>query len=145
MRGNLKTQYVVERVLPDRARMIQTGPSGLRAETVIIRDRLFLNQAGKWHSFPLPIQAPPGSIPSMADLFSQGASNIAEHTPQRRDSRLIRVFTADIKWTVGQGNNEGKMEVSVDDHAALPAIAAVGKNTSWGTDIESRNVLFLPR
>jgi FkbM family methyltransferase len=29
--------------------------------------------------------------------------------------------------------------------AALPAIAALGKNTSWGTDIETRNVLFLPR
>ena len=29
--------------------------------------------------------------------------------------------------------------------AALPAIAALGKNTSWGTDIESRNILFLPR
>ncbi|HEY0223333.1 MAG TPA: FkbM family methyltransferase [Pseudolabrys sp.] len=29
--------------------------------------------------------------------------------------------------------------------AALPVIAALGKNTSWGTDIESRNVLFLPR
>src|SRR5882672_1791679 len=28
--------------------------------------------------------------------------------------------------------------------AALPAILALGKNTSWGTDIESRNVLFLP-
>jgi FkbM family methyltransferase len=28
---------------------------------------------------------------------------------------------------------------------ALPAIEALGKNTSWGTDIESRNVLFLPR
>lgn len=28
--------------------------------------------------------------------------------------------------------------------AALPAIAALGKNTSWGTQIESRNVLFLP-
>ena len=29
--------------------------------------------------------------------------------------------------------------------AALPAIAALGKNTSWGTEIETRNVLFLPR
>ena len=29
--------------------------------------------------------------------------------------------------------------------AALSAIAALGKNTSWGTHIESRNVLFLPR
>jgi FkbM family methyltransferase len=29
--------------------------------------------------------------------------------------------------------------------AALPVIIALGKNTSWGTDIESRNVLFLPR
>ena len=29
--------------------------------------------------------------------------------------------------------------------AALPTIAALGKNTSWGTEIESRNVLFLPR
>jgi FkbM family methyltransferase len=29
--------------------------------------------------------------------------------------------------------------------AALPVIAALGKNTTWGTDIESRNVLFLPR
>jgi hypothetical protein len=29
--------------------------------------------------------------------------------------------------------------------AALPAIAALGKNTRWGTEIESRNVLFLPR
>ena len=29
--------------------------------------------------------------------------------------------------------------------AALPVIAALGKNTSWGTDIESRNVLFVPR
>jgi len=28
---------------------------------------------------------------------------------------------------------------------ALPAIAALGKNTTWGTEIESRNVLFLPR
>ena len=28
---------------------------------------------------------------------------------------------------------------------ALPAIKALGKNTSWGTDIETRNVLFLPR
>jgi FkbM family methyltransferase len=29
--------------------------------------------------------------------------------------------------------------------AALTAIAALGKNTSWGTNIESRNVFFLPR
>jgi FkbM family methyltransferase len=29
--------------------------------------------------------------------------------------------------------------------AALPAILALGKNSSWGTEIESRNVLFLPR
>lgn len=29
--------------------------------------------------------------------------------------------------------------------AALPAIAALGANSSWGTEIESRNVLFLPR
>lgn len=29
--------------------------------------------------------------------------------------------------------------------AALPAIVALGKNSSWGTDIETRNVLFLPR
>jgi len=29
--------------------------------------------------------------------------------------------------------------------AALPTIARLGTNTSWGTDIESRNVLFLPR
>jgi FkbM family methyltransferase len=29
--------------------------------------------------------------------------------------------------------------------AALPAIAALGKNTNWGTDIESRNILFVPR
>jgi FkbM family methyltransferase len=29
--------------------------------------------------------------------------------------------------------------------AALPAIAALGKNTSWGTEIETRNVLFVPR
>ena len=28
--------------------------------------------------------------------------------------------------------------------AALPAIKALGKNTSWGSDIETRNVLFLP-
>jgi FkbM family methyltransferase len=28
---------------------------------------------------------------------------------------------------------------------ALPAIAALRKNTTWGTDIETRNVLFLPR
>ncbi len=26
----------------------------------------------------------------------------------------------------------------------LPTIAALGKNTSWGTEIETRNVLFLP-
>jgi FkbM family methyltransferase len=29
--------------------------------------------------------------------------------------------------------------------AALPVIVALGKNTTWGTDIETRNVLFLPR
>jgi FkbM family methyltransferase len=29
--------------------------------------------------------------------------------------------------------------------AALPTIASLGKNTSWGTEIESRNVLFVPR
>jgi FkbM family methyltransferase len=28
---------------------------------------------------------------------------------------------------------------------ALPTIAALGKNTTWGTQIESRNVLFLPQ
>jgi hypothetical protein len=28
---------------------------------------------------------------------------------------------------------------------ALPAIKALGKNTSWGTEIETRNVLFLPK
>ena len=28
---------------------------------------------------------------------------------------------------------------------ALPTIAALGKNTTWGTQIESRNVLFLPK
>src|SRR5260370_308308 len=28
---------------------------------------------------------------------------------------------------------------------ALPTIAALGKNASWGSEIESRNVLFLPR
>ncbi len=29
--------------------------------------------------------------------------------------------------------------------AALPAIAALGKNTSWGSEIETRNVLFVPK
>jgi FkbM family methyltransferase len=29
--------------------------------------------------------------------------------------------------------------------AALPAISALGKNTSWGSEIESRNVLFSPQ
>jgi FkbM family methyltransferase len=29
--------------------------------------------------------------------------------------------------------------------AALPVIAALGKNTTWGTEIETRNVLFVPR
>ena len=29
--------------------------------------------------------------------------------------------------------------------AALPAISALGKNTSCGSEIESRNVLFLPQ
>jgi FkbM family methyltransferase len=29
--------------------------------------------------------------------------------------------------------------------AALAAIAALGKNTTWGTEIETRNVLFVPR
>jgi FkbM family methyltransferase len=29
--------------------------------------------------------------------------------------------------------------------AALPVITSLGKNTSWGTNIESRNVLFVPR
>jgi FkbM family methyltransferase len=29
--------------------------------------------------------------------------------------------------------------------AALPTIASLGKNTTWGTEIESRNVLFMPR
>jgi FkbM family methyltransferase len=29
--------------------------------------------------------------------------------------------------------------------AALPAIKALGKNTTWGSELESRNVLFLPR
>jgi FkbM family methyltransferase len=29
--------------------------------------------------------------------------------------------------------------------AALPAICALGKNTSWETNVASRNVLFLPR
>ena len=28
---------------------------------------------------------------------------------------------------------------------ALPTIASLGKNTTWGTEFESRNVLFLPR
>ena len=28
---------------------------------------------------------------------------------------------------------------------ALPAIAALGKNTTWGTDIDTRNVLFMAR
>lgn len=28
---------------------------------------------------------------------------------------------------------------------ALPAIAALGKNTTWGTEIETRNVLFTPK
>lgn len=28
---------------------------------------------------------------------------------------------------------------------ALPAIARLGKNTTWGTEIETRNVLFTPR
>src|SRR5712691_5056246 len=29
--------------------------------------------------------------------------------------------------------------------AALPAIVALGRNTSWGSEIETRNVLFRPR
>ena len=28
---------------------------------------------------------------------------------------------------------------------ALPAIAALGKNTTWGSDIATRNVLFTPK
>ena len=28
---------------------------------------------------------------------------------------------------------------------ALPIIARLGKNTTWGTEFESRNVTFLPR
>jgi FkbM family methyltransferase len=32
-----------------------------------------------------------------------------------------------------------------DKRPALPVIASLGKNTTWGTAIETRNVIFLPR
>jgi hypothetical protein len=120
VRGNVKTQYVVERVLPDRAHIVHTSVTGVRTETVIVRDRVFLKSGGKWQSSPLPVQAPRGSLPSMATLMAQGASNIVEQQPQRREGRLTRIFTAELKWTAGQGSNQGRMEIAVDEAARLP-------------------------
>jgi hypothetical protein len=126
VRGNLETRYVIERVLPDRAHMIQTNSAGLQSETYVIRDRLFLKMNGKWQQSVVPIQAPKGSIPTMADLFSNGAKNVVEHEPQTRDGRQLRVFTAEISLPAAQGKNEGAMEISVDAAAKLPTVSFKG-------------------
>jgi hypothetical protein len=51
-------------------------------------------------------------------------------------------------YTAAIGESFGYRAVTLhrgETIAALPTIVALGKNTTWGTQIETRNVLFLPQ
>ena len=117
-RRDKSTDYLIERVLPDRIHMrIRGGPAD--QEVYVIGPRMFVLVDGTWREGPTPTG---GRLPvSMTAFVGDRLAGAREETTD--DQRgTTRVFVVDgFDWQAGTGKNVGSLVIEIDVARQLPS------------------------
>lgn len=120
-RGNRETQYIIERVLPDRLHLQVRGDVS-EQELYIVGERMYYMVEGAWQVSSLPAQG--YRIPSIVVLFTEHLGQINEGEPEMLDGVAQRLFSGVIAWYAAPGRNEGTIDIVVDSETNLPQMVS---------------------
>ena len=113
-RNGATRRYVVERVQPDRLRLVRNDGQ-VTDEVVIIGKTMFVRGPRGFQRSPVTT-SPLTLVPSAADLLATGLSNVVEQVP----AGGARIFVGDIQWSNGGERNKGQLLMAVDTVTGLP-------------------------
>ncbi len=110
---NAVNVYVVERVKPDRLRIV-LNPDQSAGEIVLIGATTYWRGPAGWKR--IPSARAPAVVPSVTGLFSTGLTDFTEQTA----SASRRNFTGHMAWSNGGEPNLGQLTIAVNIASNLP-------------------------
>lgn len=116
-RGPDETHYVIERVLPDRVRIVTRGTRG-EGEIVVIGSRMYQKTDGSWRTTSAAV--PVDLLPSPVDLFRNRLDQVTEGPVTRERGVALRSFQATIAWTSAVSPNSGAIRFTIEAVSKLP-------------------------
>lgn len=116
-RGGDTTHYVIERILPDRVRVVTRGTRG-DGEVVVIGSRMYQKTNGSWRtsSAAEPVEL----LPLPVDLFRNRLGDVTEGPSTRENGVAMRSFSGPITWTSAVTPNSGTIQFVVETVSKLP-------------------------
>jgi hypothetical protein len=116
-RGTDTTHYVIERILPDRVRVVTRGTRG-DGEVVVIGSRMYQRTNGSWRtsSAAVPVEL----LPVPVDLFRNRLGQVTEGPATRENGVALRSFSGSITWTSAVSPNSGTIQFVVEAVSKLP-------------------------
>ena len=137
-RDDQETTYSIERVLPDRLRLIVRSESG-QHEVIVVGDLMFVFQEGIWQVGPAPSR--PSALPSVVDFLRGQLDEVKERAPLGQERAEYRRFSTRLEWGSGAGRNVGLLEITIDSGARLPKAVTFEGNCN-GMSCGFQQVLF---
>lgn len=119
--GAREIRYRIERVLPDRIRILVES-AGQSKEMIGIGTVMYVREQGGWRKV---LGAPPPVPPiSVADFFRERLKNVVEVESIRDQNGVVRqqVFSGDIRWASGIASlirNEGTLRIFIERSSGL--------------------------
>jgi hypothetical protein len=116
-RGPDTTHYVIERVLPDRVRVVTRGTRG-DGEVIVIGSRMYQRTNGSWRtsSAAVPVEL----LPLPSDLFRNRLGPVTEGPAMTDNGVALRSFSGSITWTSAVSPNSGTIQFVVEAVSKLP-------------------------
>ena len=116
-RGDKSTDYLIERVLPDKIHVrIRVGPA--EQEAYVIGPRMFALVDGAWREGPIPPHGPLSL--AMTAFLGDRLEGVREETADPQGT--TRVFVVDrFDWRTGAGRNVGTLVIEIAVATQLPS------------------------
>jgi hypothetical protein len=116
-RGTDTTHYVIERILPDRVRVVTRGTRG-DGEVVVIGSRMYQRTNGSWRtsSAAVPVEL----LPLPVDLLRNRLGPVTEGPAMTDNGVALRSFSGSITWTSAVSPNSGTIQFVVEAVSKLP-------------------------
>jgi hypothetical protein len=108
-RGEIADTYYIDRIRPDRLRVLKNPRQG-GMEMIVIENKQWLRTgAGGWQAGAVPAAVMAQAQPSLSAMLKNGLTNASE----RDEANGRRVIEGDISWSAAT-SCKGKLQVTVE-------------------------------